>query len=473
MRKIIFACLWMTMAVMVLSSCLGGDDDEILYSNDAAITAFSLGTLKRYVTTTKSDGTDSTYTTTVSGSTYRFYIDQVNRTIYNPDSLPFGTDVEHVLCTVGSKNSSSIVIKSLTSDSLRMYNSKDSIDFSQPRQFSAISRDGSNKVDYTVMVNVQHEIPDSFSWKREADFQDFVEADALKAIALDEVVLVFATYGEHGAIYTTSYQSPLQWYLVQWNVNAPIPANISQNVVEMNGHVYTCMADGTLLRTDNGEDWETLTDTPVSRLVAASSHTLYALNNEGALVASRDEGNTWTIEALDTDAALFPTRDLSYCFIPSRVNKNVDNVVIAGNRDINAFYDDTQARVWNKVDDGNVAVSQEPWMYINGDDLKNYMLPRLDQLCITRYGKGIVALGAGGLGACETPGFSRIYYSEDGGIYWIKNDTYFLPEGLLCDRAFSMTAGKDNCLWLICGGSGQVWRGRLSSSTTKQTAFTE
>ena len=114
MRKIIFACLWMTMAVMVLSSCLGGDDDEILYPNDAAITAFSLGTLKRYMTTTKSDGTDSTYTTTVSGSTYRFYIDQVNRTIYNPDSLPFGTDVEHVLCTVGSKNSSSIVIKSLT-----------------------------------------------------------------------------------------------------------------------------------------------------------------------------------------------------------------------------------------------------------------------------------------------------------------------------------------------------------------------
>ena len=125
------------------------------------------------------------------------------------------------------------------------------------------------------------------------------------------------------------------------------------------------------------------------------------------------------------------------------------------------------------MDDGNVAVSQEPWMYINGDDLKNYMLPRLDQLCITRYGKGIVALGAGGLGACETPGFSRIYYSEDGGIYWIKNDTYFLPEGLLCDRAFAMTAGKDNCLWLICGGSGQVWRGRLSSSTTNQTAFTE
>ena len=53
---------------------------------DTAITAFSLGSLDRY-TKTKA-GKDTLLKANVTGSDYKFYIDQAQRKIYNVDSLP-------------------------------------------------------------------------------------------------------------------------------------------------------------------------------------------------------------------------------------------------------------------------------------------------------------------------------------------------------------------------------------------------
>ena len=96
--------------MLVCVSCLGDNETQTTYPEDAAITSFTLGTLKQYVTTKAKNGSDSTYTKSITGSNYKVYIDQINRKIYNPDSLPFGTDVKHVLCTVASKNSGTIAI---------------------------------------------------------------------------------------------------------------------------------------------------------------------------------------------------------------------------------------------------------------------------------------------------------------------------------------------------------------------------
>ena len=136
----------MLSVVVLLASCLDDDVSETVYPSDAAITAFSLGTLNCYRTVKSSKGVDSTYKSNVTGSAYKFYIDQLNRTIYNPDSLPFGTDVAHVICTIASKNSGSVVIKNVDSDTLKYYNSTDSIDFTVPRQISVYSLDGTNHV---------------------------------------------------------------------------------------------------------------------------------------------------------------------------------------------------------------------------------------------------------------------------------------------------------------------------------------
>ena len=78
-------------AVLIMASCAGSSNETTLYS-DAVITAFSLGNLTKYTTTIDDDGDITVTKTTYSGSNYKFIIDQINREIYNNDSLPVGTD---------------------------------------------------------------------------------------------------------------------------------------------------------------------------------------------------------------------------------------------------------------------------------------------------------------------------------------------------------------------------------------------
>ena len=49
------------------------------------------------------DGRDSVYKKKFNASKVKFYIDQAQGLIYNPDSLPYGTDVAHVLTKVSTR----------------------------------------------------------------------------------------------------------------------------------------------------------------------------------------------------------------------------------------------------------------------------------------------------------------------------------------------------------------------------------
>ena len=153
----------------VMASCISSNSSETTLYNDASILTFTLGTVNRYVRTQASDGSDSIYKTTVTGSNYTFHIDQVNRRIYNTDSLPVGTDVAHVICTVTARNNGLIIIQDMASDTLRYYNSTDSIDFTQPRKFLVYSSDGSGFNEYTVSVNVHQEEAEDFVWQLVSD----------------------------------------------------------------------------------------------------------------------------------------------------------------------------------------------------------------------------------------------------------------------------------------------------------------
>ena len=65
--------------MLLLASCMKSKDNNVTLASDTAITSFSLGTMKRIVHTTSSTGADSTYKVSVTGSDYKFSIDQVNQ----------------------------------------------------------------------------------------------------------------------------------------------------------------------------------------------------------------------------------------------------------------------------------------------------------------------------------------------------------------------------------------------------------
>ncbi|MBO4851104.1 MAG: hypothetical protein J5529_09440 [Prevotella sp.] len=474
MKATLLSVALLLASVVTLTSCLGGDDDEITYPSDAAINAFSLGTLNRYITTTSSTGADSTYKATVTGSNYKFYIDQVARTIYNPDSLPYGTDVKHVICNITSRNSGTVLLKNINSDTLMYYNSTDSIDFSVPRKLKVVSLDGSNTVDYTVTVNVHKEEADSFFWHQMATDENIATATGMKAVALGGKMLLFCSYGNHGAILASPATDGANWTPLSWNINMPLPESAFRNVVTMGGHAYL-YASGLIYKSNDGAVWETTGAAELYRLVAASSSKLYALDEGLQLISSADEGATWTKEQLDSSSELLPATDISYVCAPSRVDADTEIITLIGNRDENDYPGDYQAQIWSKVADYSVFSTHDPWLYVNPNDMASRALPRLASLTTVSYDGALLAAGGQGRGACQEEGYQHFYNSYDGGIYWNVSTTCAFPNGFQCGEAFTMATDEEGGLWLFCSGSGQVWRGRISAggTTNYPTAFTK
>ena len=218
MKKIYsFICLSLS-TMFLLTSCLNDSNDTSTYYGDTAITAFTLGTLNRYTHVKTSTGKDSTYKTTLTGSSYYFYIDQVNKTIYNPDSLPIWTDNSKVVCTITSKNGGLIYSKSLKSDSIFYHNSTDSVDFSQPRTFYVYATDGSGYRQYTIKVNVHQELSDTFVWHKISTNSTIAAFTGMKALELNGKILLFGTNGSETAIYSTPESDGAEWTKINTSV---------------------------------------------------------------------------------------------------------------------------------------------------------------------------------------------------------------------------------------------------------------
>ena len=171
MSRLFLRFLTVLAAVSMMASCLKDSDDETSYTNDAAITQFTLGSMKRYTHSLTKAGNDTLLTTTVAGANYKMTIDHLQGRIYNVEVLPVGTDVKHVVCTVTAKGRGMLALQSATSDSLRWFSATDSIDFTTPRVFRVYAPDGSGHRDYTVQLNLSSDKNAVFTWQKAADLE--------------------------------------------------------------------------------------------------------------------------------------------------------------------------------------------------------------------------------------------------------------------------------------------------------------
>ena len=151
--------------ILIMTSCAGSSNEVTLYS-DASITAFTLGNLTKYTDDLRRRRSTLRLPRQHSkAGNYKFTIDQINREIYNNDSLPVGTDYEHILCSITTANNGIALFKDLKEeDTYYYYTASDSIDFSSPRTVRIMSSDGQGYTDYTIKINVHEEDGDKFEW---------------------------------------------------------------------------------------------------------------------------------------------------------------------------------------------------------------------------------------------------------------------------------------------------------------------
>lgn len=441
MKRKFFAFIALITATLSLSSCLSSDETTVEYTHDTAITAFSLGSLDRY-TKTKA-GKDTLLKANVTGSDYKFYIDQAQRLIYNVDSLPAGTRTAAVLATITSKNSSPVILmhakQTENLDSATYYSSTDSINFSKPRFIRVYSSDYSAYAEYQVTVNVHKELPYEFKWHELAQNNSQLAAFLdLKAVACGDDVYVFGKTADGTKVLKSAINNGSAWSPITMNVG--LSSDAYQSAVALDGELY--ISDGgKVYASADAETWTLVSgNADVKQLIGASSKYLYAYTAAGISV-SKDKGVSWEQEKLDTDADYLPKQNISMNVAGVLSAKDVENVMLLGTND-------TIATTWLRTVD--YANEDGQWNYLEIENNKSGKMPWLDQVITCAADTGFVALGSNG----------KWYKSQNAGLTWKQDAMVVLPAKFATDGRFAFCRDKQHYYWII--RNGYVWRGRFN-----------
>lgn len=446
MKRKFFAFIALITATLSLSSCLSSDETTVEYTHDTAITAFSLGSLDRY-TKTKA-GKDTLLKANVTGSDYKFYIDQAQRLIYNVDSLPCGVRDTAILATISSKNSSPILLMDINKpDSVAAYySSSDSINFSKPRFIRVYSSDYSAYAEYKVTVNVHKELPYEFKWHELAqNNSQLAEFSDLKAVACGDSIYVFGKTAEGTKVLKSAINDGSAWSPIM--MNESLSRDAYQSAVALEGKLYISDA-GKVYASADAETWtEVSENADIKQLIGASSKYLYAYTAAGISV-SKDKGASWEQEKLDTHADCLPTQNISMNAAGVLSAKNVENVMLMGTRD--KALNDTVATTWLRTVDYDVNAEAGQWNYLEIENNKSGKMPWLDQVITCAADTGFVALGNNG----------KWYKSQNAGLTWKQDKMVVLPAKFATEGRFAFCRDKQHYYWII--RNGYVWRGRFN-----------
>jgi hypothetical protein len=90
-------------------------------------------------------------------------------------------------------------------------------------------------------------------------------------------------------------------------------------------------------------------------------------------------------------------------------------------------------------------------------------------MAVSPYGEYIIGLGGKSEGDLIIEPYSKMYVSHDGGLTWKYDSRFALPVGLDTDAtSVGMAIDKNNYIWMVFSGSGQIYYGRLNSMGWKK-----
>lgn len=448
-KKKIYRLMLLAVALVAgvtLAACSDDNTDSTSTStNDCLVSKVTLGSLKRTIHTTGSQGQDSTYVVGVTGSLYPMYIDQRNNLIYNNDSLPVGTNVRRVVFSTLTSSGSTLSIRSLVTGTDTVFASTDSTDFSVPRMVKAYSSDGNSARTYEMRVNVHQQEGDSASWKQYAGA--FAKGyTKLRVLCVDNSLYIYGK-DENGvrltvtpsaepdfaaqAVEVTTDGGELDVRSVRWFKEAFHALSGGKPVVSRDGGRTFVAAGGT--RTFDA-------------YAGQGSDSLYAVSG-GVFYASAD-GAEWTPCTADEEG-FRPVSDVDGVLVPSRVNSRSESVLAVGHTA------DGAACVWKHDIDRSGSFTY-PWMYLpQTDEIDGYTCPALHNSVLFRYDSATVLAGTDANGAAQP-----FYVSRDNGRTWAKGGISHPAWGDV--SALGAAVDGDNHIWVVCGGTGEVWRGRVN-----------
>ncbi|WP_455641085.1 DUF6242 domain-containing protein [Parabacteroides sp.] len=438
---------------LFLSSCLNSDEQEYDIPKDCQITTFSLSS-------------DS-----VAGlSAVKFVIDQVNGRIFNPDSMPYGTEIEKVICTISRASGvySIEVTQDALPDSTFFWDTKDSLDFSKPVKFVTTAYDGITKKTYMAQVNIHQQVPDSMSWNLLSENLPGFPAKEQKVMTRgDENNESYYMYTQSAgadngySLHVAPVSNPNSWTELPLEGLPAGEARLSQ-MTEYENAWYVPTTKGALYRSADGQKWD-LVEMALSVKTVLGAIADGGLNQSSSLSAIIDNNGTLNFGVMDKDMNWttggvvpdgFPVSGFGSLSVLSSASKQYSLTVVAGK-------------------DKNSKLLNSAWSTTNGyswvllTDIEADYFDKREGIMLSVYDDKYCMIG----GINESnKALKDIYFSDDRGVTWALSDTLtVMPEDYKARGFASVAVNKDNFM-LIFGGKesnsanelGQLWQGRIN-----------
>lgn len=456
MKKIATSLLCPLIGVLFMASCLG-DGETTELTSTVALLSFEIKDLKAKQTIKKDDGTDSTYTTTVSGSTVEFVIDQNKYLVYNPDSITYGADVRRVLVEVTADGGVYYLKPDGEAGSV-----EDSIDFTQPVTFRVVSHDGLFSRDYGVSINVHQVDPDKTEWREVVD-ANFPRGLYVKQKAFVKDDQLFVVGMDANGVYHTSSAALAD--VSEWETSVCDGMEGASEVVSVvvADDVFYLTTDAGLYRSTDAVNWEVVNSTTsLANLLAVEDGMVWAMSAEGFVVS--EDMVTWNAIGQHPKNSIGGSV-ASFCQ-PLRTNGDIYRTIFIAAPE----FSDTCAQVWTKLS------TETDWEEMGVKGVKPYACPNLEQLAVIYYAGNLYAFGGECIGARrellnaygeDYKPFGACFESRDNGLTWKPTTkTFSLPEEFE-GRTGSFSATTDGeFVWVMWSNGdddkeyGEVWRGR-------------
>ncbi len=457
-------------AVATLGACNSSDEEETLepeVSSSTLVKSFSLVANSKVL-----PNLDKVF----------FSIDLNTARIFNADSMPYGTDISHLVTSITTDNASLVELhapRPNASDSVTNYleNSTDSIDFSNgPVKLIIRSANAEMSMTYTIDVNVHKVKADSLSW---GDVAYSKLPSALPAVESQQTALagskLFCLTTDGSSYSIASTDDPADG---QWDTATPVFA-FTPRVETLRGAddgLYILAADRTLYKsTDGGLNW-TSTSKSFDYLIGSIADDMLATATDGA-------GN-WTITAVNSGRSIsapidFPVTGTSLPVSFTFPLSTSAQTVITGGRlasgELSADSWGFDGENWAKI------TGSQPLPYaMEGVAVAPYFTARVNSNWLATDYFTLVAFG--GTKADGTLN-DTVYYSQNYGMDWrIAPETMQQPTempAMTGSQAFvfesEMGTRANSLLWTSVATKGlpPVWMEMTTPRTRASEIITE
>lgn len=271
MSKKLFYFIISLVSIATLGSCNSDSDSGVITSSSSTVmvSSFSLAKDENVLT-----GLDSVY----------FSIDLASAQVYNADSLPYGTDVTHLVAKIGVEGCSVAELhipRVNKPDSVVNYliNSTDSIDFSNgPVKLHLASANLEAERDYYINVNVHKMKPDSLYWNRTArrNLPSNIGIPARqKTVVYNDHIVCLTASGSNYCLATATNPGDDSW--TTGSVTFPFTPAI-ETFSATTDALYITDTTGKLYRSTDGSGW-TDCNTTLHHIYGGYGNKLLAVEN--------------------------------------------------------------------------------------------------------------------------------------------------------------------------------------------------